>query len=45
MSTTQRTLYAKCSDKLEHEETPGFQNLCCVLPSLQCSWDRDLPHT
>ena len=21
---------------MTHEETPGFQNLCCVLPSLLC---------
>jgi hypothetical protein len=29
----QRTLYANCSDKAKHEETPGFQNLFCDLPS------------
>jgi hypothetical protein len=34
----QRKLYANCSDKSEHEETPGFQNLC-FCPQ-QCSWDR-----
>jgi hypothetical protein len=34
----QRKLYVNCSDKSEHEETPGFQNLC-FCPQ-QCSWDR-----
>ena len=31
---TNGALVPSMEEEMEHEEAPGFQNLCCVLPSL-----------